>query len=24
MVLGTQMPTTGPTRTFALANQSFG
>ncbi|MDH2406138.1 GNAT family N-acetyltransferase [Bradyrhizobium sp. SSUT18] len=24
MVLGTQMPTTGPARTFALANQSFG
>jgi GNAT superfamily N-acetyltransferase len=24
MVLGTQMPSTGPARTFALANQSFG
>ena len=24
MVLGTQMPPTGPARTFALANQSFG
>ncbi|TYO61878.1 GNAT family N-acetyltransferase [Bradyrhizobium hipponense] len=24
MVLGTQMPSTGPARTFAIANQSFG
>jgi hypothetical protein len=24
MVLGTQMPSTGPARTFAVANQSFG
>ena len=24
MVLGTQMPWTGPARTFAVANQSFG
>ena len=24
MVLGTQVPSTGPARTFALANQSFG
>ena len=24
MVLGTQMPSIGPARTFALANQSFG